>query len=161
MKLFAKNFLGEKFKVLYDASDRNLIRKYKWKITPKGYAKHHVGKCQVYMHRIILGVTDKNIHVDHINHNPLDNRKENLRACTHRENMLNRKPRGKSKYLGVYTIVNHRKNDKVYRTIVAQIKIDGKNKYLGSFKTEEEAARAYDEKAKIVHGQFANLNFKL
>jgi len=56
------------------------------------------------MHRFIIGVEDSKVHVDHINHDTLDNRKSNLRLCTNAENIRNQKIRkgGSSKYKGVY-----------------------------------------------------------
>lgn len=160
MDIFITNKKGEKYTVLFDDSDYSLILSHKWYIAG-GYAKTTTSK-SVRMHRLVLGITDPSIHVDHKNHNTLDNRKENLRAGSHRDNMLNRKPRGKSKYLGVYTIVNYGRNNNGvrYEYIAAQIKINGKNKCLGFFDSEEQAAHAYDAAAKIYHGEFANLNFK-
>lgn len=161
MELILTNKKGQVFTVLYDECDHELICKHNWWINPKGYVKDTTSK-QIYMHRLILGITDSKIHVDHKNHITIDNRRFNLRQGSHRDNMLNRKPRGKSKFLGVYTIINFGRNNngKAYEYIAAQIKINGKNKYLGSFKTEESAASAYDAAAKMYHGEFANLNFK-
>jgi hypothetical protein len=64
---------------------------------------------------------------------------------------MNKTPRGKSIYLGVYY------NGKHIRTV---IKIGSQRISLGNFKTEEEAAKRYDRIAKRFHGRFANLNFK-
>jgi hypothetical protein len=103
------------------------------------------------MHRLIMNTPDY-LEVDHIDGNGLNCQEYNMRNCTHRENTINRKPSGRSKYLGV-TI-----NKGGY--ILAQIKEYGKVYNLGSFKTEELAALAYDKAAKKIHGEFANLNFK-
>ncbi len=158
MELRITNTKGEQVTFIYDDLDHSKVSEHKW-YNRDGYA-YTTDTKRIAMHRLILGITDRKVHVDHINFNTYDNRRVNLRAGTHRHNMLNRKPRGKSKYLGVYTINTYRKNNKHYSYIVAQIKINGKNKYLGIFKTEAEAARKYDEMAKIIHGEFANLNFK-
>ena len=101
------------------------------------------------MHRFILNLKGREL-ADHINHNILDHRLCNLRKCTHAQNQMNRKVFCKkiSKYLGV----------SIY--IVATITVNGKSIHLGHFKTEEDAAHAYDEAAKKYHGEFANLNFK-
>lgn len=90
--------------------------------------------------------------VDHKNRIKTDDRIENLRAATRSENARNRSSmRGaSSKYLGVYV-----KNEPSW---IATINIDGKQHHLGSFKTEESAALAYNEMAKIHYGEFANLN---
>lgn len=74
--------------------------------------------------------------VDHINHDKTDNRVENLRLVTQRENTSHRKKKGSSKYPGVYW----NKRDQKW---MAYIWIDVKKKYLGLFEIEEEAAQAY------------------
>ena len=103
------------------------------------------------MHRVIMGVDDPNILVDHIDGNGLNNRRKNLRIVSNAENTFNRKRRigGTSKYKGVV-----RRDDRW----VAAIYPDGKNIHLGTFMTEEAAAQAYNEAAKKYHGQFAHLN---
>lgn len=109
----------------------------------------------VLMHRVILGVTDNNIKIDHIDHNGLNNQKSNLRICTNAENSKNKTSKigSSSKYLGV-------SYDKEKQKWFACIQLNGKTKYLGRFNEEEMAAKAYDEAAKENHGEFANLNFK-
>jgi len=105
----------------------------------------------IAMHRFIMDAP-ANLQVDHIDHNGLNNQKSNLRICTCQQNQTNKTAFGKSKYRGVFFDEGR---------IRCAIKINGKYKYLkGSFKTEEEAAHAYDVLAKIHHGEFANLNFK-
>ncbi len=112
------------------------------------------------MHRMILDVSQSNIFVDHKNHNPLDNRRENIRVCSLKENCKNKKPRGASKYLGVTVGMCYQSNGTVSGPYIrAAIRTNSKRLYLGYFKTEEDAARAYDEAAKVYHGEFANLNF--
>jgi hypothetical protein len=88
--------------------------------------------------------------VDHKNHNTLDNRRENLRLASFKENNRNRLPRSKTGYKGVSI-------DR-YGHPVAHIKIDGKSKYLGRFETVELAAIAYNKAAADAYGEFAWLN---
>ena len=104
------------------------------------------------LHRLVMDVTDSNIIVDHINRNPLDNRKANLRKCTTGENVRNKtKSVGKSsRYMGVS---NSREK---WRAI---IKSEGVKISLGTFASEEEAALAYDNAARTYFGNFASLNF--
>lgn len=101
------------------------------------------------MHRLILDAP-KGMQVDHINGNGLNNRRENIRLCTHEQNSYNQqKPYGSSKYKGVC-----RKRGKWD----AQIRASGKIIWLGSFATEDEAANAYDEAALKHFGEFAFTN---
>jgi hypothetical protein len=95
------------------------------------YAQCFLNKKKVRIHRLLL--PESKI-VDHINHDGLDNRRKNIRACTVRENLSNLINQGKSKYVGVF------KDGKVWRGV---IQIKGKSNYLGRFKTELEAANAY------------------
>ena len=114
-----------------------------------GYAYAKGGK---YMHRLVIGATKDQI-VDHKNGNTLDNRRENLRVCTQQENRRNsRKMKtAASPYKGVMRV----KNREAWRAI---IKVGGKPTYLGYFKQEVDAARAYNEAAKKFFGEFAVLN---
>jgi hypothetical protein len=106
------------------------------------------------MHREVLKAP-KGALVDHINHNGLDNRRANLRFVTAGQNCWNaRKKRGcSSKYKGVYF-------QKRSRRWLANIIYRGERIFLGCFDDEQSAARAYDEKAKQLFGQYATLNFQ-
>ena len=96
----------------------------------------------------------KGMVIDHINHNGLDNRRENLRICTNAENQRNR---GKQKNnTSGYKGVDWRKDHKKWR---ARINKDNKTIHIGYYNIIEEAARAYDAKAKELHGKYAQLNF--
>ena len=107
------------------------------------------------MHRQILHPPGHLV-VDHINHNGLDNRKANLRHATRVQNNRNRliiKRKGaSSKYKGV----SWRKRKKRWH---ARIHVNGRYKFLGYFKEEINAAKAYDKAAKKYHKEFASLNF--
>jgi hypothetical protein len=89
--------------------------------------------------------------VDHIDHDGLNNTRANIRTATTSQNATNRTfKKLKYHYRGVI-----RKND----GWIARIKKNGKRKILGPYKTEIEAACAYDLAAKELHGEFAVLNF--
>lgn len=111
-------------------------------------------KVMIKMHRQILGLTDPKIYCDHRDRDSLNNQRHNLRSCDFIENSRNKSPEkgSSSKYKGVHW---NKKNEK-WRS---SIRINGKSKYLGSFYDEIEAAKKYDEYAKIYHKEFAYLNF--
>jgi len=90
-----------------------------------------------YFHRLIMN-TPKGLMVDHMNHDTLDNRKINLRNVSHRENLSNQKRKSElsSSYVGVYW-------NKRARKWKAYIQINGKQKNLGYFTDELDAAIAY------------------
>lgn len=145
-----------------DAEDFVKLNVIKWSLTYSGgsrlkkrpYASGKIKNKAVGLHRFLLGVTDKNIQVDHINGDSLDNRKCNLRICSPSENRYNtrKRKRNKSGFKGVH----QKKSDGRYR---AQIKKDYHYFFLGDFISPEDAARAYDAKAKELFGEFAYLNF--
>lgn len=142
---------------LVDDDDYESLSKFRWvghkERSGIHYALRTVKKPvrkTIYMHRVIMN-TPLELCVDHIDHNGLNNQKSNLRNCTRSQNQANRKPSGRSKYLGVCLADNR---------IRAMITVNSKCLKIGSYKTEEAAAHAYDEAAKKYHGEFANLNFK-
>jgi hypothetical protein len=109
---------------------------------------------RIMLHRLIMDA-QKGVVVDHINGDGLDNRKSNLRICSHRQNILNQKKSklGSSQFKGVRRYVRFNKWG-------AQITVHGKQIHLGVFETEDEAARAYDEASLKYFGDFSRLNFK-
>lgn len=119
----------------------------------KVYAKRSVRKPggiqkSLYLHRTIMNAPD-GIEVDHINGDPLDNQRSNMRMCTHAENLRNQRPQtgGTSKHRGVSWC----KRDARWQV---HIKVNGKRLYLGNFTDEDDAARAYDAAAVQHFGEF-------
>ena len=141
---------------LVDADDFEKLSLHRWYLHPKGCACRHDHKRMVLMHRHILGINDPKIKVDHANHNPLDNQKNNLRPCTQSQNRMNSvKPINNiSGYKGV-CLNGHTIRKRPWQ---AQIKALGKIIYLGYFATAKEAARAYNHAAQEYFGEFACLN---
>ena|SRR3990167_8491390 len=139
-----------------DDDDFEKLKKYKWHYHKKGYAERKSNNKHIKMHRQILGLThgDKK-QGDHRDRQKLNNQKNNLRICTNLENSANRNSRknSTSEYLGVCFC---KKENKWKAQICKNYKIIR----IGAFKTEIEAALAYNKKAIEIHGEFANLNFK-
>lgn len=104
----------------------------------------------VLMHRQIMNAP-KGISIDHINHNGLDNRRQNLRFSTHSQNLQNQRVK-EEKYKGI----GKSPDGKKWQVIIAA---KGVKHYLGMFTHAETAAREYDKLAKLLHGEFACLNF--
>jgi hypothetical protein len=108
----------------------------------------------IYMSREIM-CCKPDEEADHKNHDTLDNRRQNLRMASHRQNGCNlRVPStNTSGFIGVSW---NRQRGKW----TAQIKIKRRNHFLGLFVRKEEAAKAHDRAAKQYHGEFASLNFR-
>lgn len=140
---------------LVDDEDYDYLNQFKWSARwcPKiqgYYAKRSVAtlngkQTTECMHRVIMA-TPKGLVVDHINHNTLDNQKANLRNVTHRKNISHRK--NKSQCYSQYTGVTWHKRSKKWQ---ANIRVNGKTKFLGLFLTEIEGHNAYMT-AKVLYG---------
>ena len=139
----------------------DLILEYKWRARKNKnrntwYALGHKyikGKMfNVKMHRLVMGKST--LQVDHIDCDGLNNQRSNLRFATQSQNSMNQRPQvGKaSKYKGVH----FNKNNKNF---VSRIQINGTRIHIGVYVNEIDAAKAYDEKAKEIFGEFARLNF--
>lgn len=141
---------------IIDSDDFAKVSEYKW-YGRKGkngtiYATSTMHK-NLHMHRFILGVTDRKMFVDHIDHNGLNNSKSNLRKVNNSQNMRNMRPckNTSSKFKGVYW----NKTKKLWTT---QITVNKNKKHIGHFINEIDAAKRYNEMAKKLHGEFAFLN---
>lgn len=145
-------FLTKGHVALVDDNYYEWLNQYKWCAketkTDKIYAIAKINGEMKYMHRIIMG-SPAGKDVDHKNNNGIDNQRENLRVCTRSQNQHNRMPNGKtSKHKGV----SWDKTAGKYRVSISNNK---KSRYLGLFKDEIEAATAYKNAAKELHGEYA------
>lgn len=110
------------------------------------------------LHRLIaihfIPNPDNLPYVDHIDGNRLNNSIENLRWCTMSQNNMNKgaTPGSSSSYKGV----SWTKDKNKWKAFT---KLNGKMIHLGYHECEEDAARAYDAKARELHGEFVRLNF--
>lgn len=103
----------------------------------------------IAMHRVVLPPT-KGMQIDHINRDTLDNRRSSLRLATRQQNIMNSKRRStnKSGFKGV-------SYNPVTNAWSAQIGVNYKTIYLGSYKTKEEAHAVYAAAAIQYAGEFA------
>lgn len=140
--------------VRVDADCLPLLGLVDWHIDAHGYVRAWLrparGKRKILLlHREIMKAPP-GLCVDHINGDPLDNRRANLRLCTHAQNMKNRRlhRNNTSGFKGVWRRRNRWR---------AEIKVEGQRISLGTFATIEEAAAAYAEGAHRFHGEFARI----
>jgi hypothetical protein len=139
--------------IIIDIDDFDKVKTYHWYIKD-GYPSANImlNGCRkaIRLHRLILNYFDK-LYIDHINHNKLDNRKCNLNIVSASQNQQNLKPK-KNGYRGVY------KSGKKFKS---SIRINGKDIYLGTFDTFEDAKKArinaenkyFDYKQKITKAE--------
>jgi len=150
--------------VLLDDEDYEKYHKFKWyaqgtknhiyaaRSVRYGPHKENKKKC-LYLHRLILNCKEDEV-VDHIDHNTLNNQKYNLRLASHKENIRNRKNtycKKDTAYKGVF-------KQKGSKTWGAQIVVNYKRIIKSGYKTQNEAAIAYNELAIEHFGEFALLN---
>lgn len=140
--------------VLIDAEDQYRVFEKNWQIDSSGRVGHMQRKKGLprkwFSLPRFINDTPKDVQIDHINRNPLDNRRVNLRRCTQQQNQHN-KPPLKGRFKGVCFVKCRNK----WR---ASIKDNGKHKHLGYFDCDIKAAKAYNERAKKLHGEFVWLN---
>lgn len=145
---------------LVDDEDFEALNQYEWyaiKTQKNTYAvrciyNKETGQVRhLRMHRIIMSATERWDLIDHIDHNPLNNQKYNLRRVTQRQNLLNSKRFNKTGYKGV----TYRKDNSKF---TATIHAEGRDISLGCYTTAVEAAKAYDRAALNYFKEYACIN---
>lgn len=140
---------------IIDEEDYPLVSKSKWFAVQfdNGLWYAYTNRPRrIAMHRVIMG-DPPGMLVDHKDGDGLRNTRDNLRVCTRAQNLQNRRgptKKSKSGYMGVSPVRGR---------WVVYIGVDGKSRYIGTYDSPEEAARASDESAIRFHGEFASLNF--
>lgn len=152
---------------MVDDEDYELLNQWRWNITKKEkdhtyYVRRTINseRRTVLMHRLILNAGPMEL-VDHKDHNGLNNTRSNIRIATYSQNSANQKAKynSTSKYIGVKRKkVYSRSRHKYWEYWEAYIQSDGKWLFLGTHKTEDDAAIAYNKKASELRGEFAVLN---
>jgi hypothetical protein len=139
---------------LVDDDDYEWLGQWKWcsffKNDGPPYAARTEQGRNIFMHRLIMSAPPRQI-IDHRNKNTLDNTRSNLRFASEAQNSANRRKISNAKpYKGIF------RNKLRWQ---ARVEVNHKGIYLGSYRTPEEAARAYDRAAREYFGDFAQLNF--
>lgn len=152
---------------LIDAEDFELVSKNMWYAKSGDFrsvyamANDGAGKFKS-MPNVIMGKSPDGRAIDHINRNGADNRKANLRFAAHAENMRNCAPLNIINKSSQYKGVSLNKNSLIGNRIMkwkVRLRHDNKEMIIGHYRNEIEAAKAYDDAARLHHGEFAYLNF--
>lgn len=148
---------------LIDDEDYDLVSAYQWYATTseRGHTQYAItrygygrgGWKTLRMHALVMGTDPEGREIDHRNRDGLDNRRTNLRWATKAQRRWNQGVRrdSQSGFKGVHLLRG--------RYWTATIRQFGKQLHLGYFPDAESAARAYDQKARELHGEFAYQNF--
>ena len=143
---------------IVDDGDYELAMRFKWYPAIEKHTVYAVAclpnpQRTVRLHRLILGLTNPKVLVDHCNHNGLDCRRENLRTVDSKQNARNTRKRlgYTSQFKGVYF-------DKACQKWRAALRIEGRKVSLGSHTTEQDAAISYNIGARQYFGEYGYQN---
>lgn len=134
---------------MVDESDVPLVAQYNWCVGVNGVPRASVNGKMTTIHKLLNPTWRE---CDHVSTDQLDNRRSNLRECSRRENVCNRRKASVGAYSSRFKGVSL---DRRRGRFTASITYEGKCHYLGSFVTEEEAHKAYAAAATKYHGAFA------
>jgi hypothetical protein len=155
IKLYSKLQTTE---TIIDKHDHNRVKNYRWyRNGTDGYVltnyKDLVGNYhKLFLHHLICPC-DSGYVVDHINGDILDNRRHNLRVCTHTQNIQNQRLRTNNTS-GAKGVVWH-KRDHIWEVSITS---NGTRHYLGRYKSKIDAINAYNKASMEFHGAFSNTN---
>ena len=138
---------------IIDRDDYALLSRYTWLKGKRGYPVTSINRKSITLHRFLLDFPD-GYDIDHISGDKLDNRRLNLRVCTHQQNMCNQKMRNTNST--GFTGVSYLKNARAYE---AYVHCHGKKHHLGLHATPEATARARDHAARKLFGIYGRFNF--
>jgi len=141
--------------VLVDPGDLAAVSRHTWGVTQENYVRATIDGERVFLHRWLTGAGAGQV-VDHVNGDPLDNRRSNLRVCTTAQNLANKKrpSTNTSGYKGVVWRPSRGKWE-------AAIQPRSGYRFLGRFDDPWEAAQAYNAAAIELYGEFARLNERI
>ena len=137
---------------IVDHDDYDWLNQWKWSLSGR-YVHRKAGKRTIYLHRLICG-NPKGMVCDHINGDPLDNRRSNLRICHQKDNTRNSKlqKNNKTGFVGVSFL-------KSYGKFESYIHVNHKKINLGYFDDPIVAAKTRDIASIKYFGEFGRLNF--
>lgn len=166
-----KIYLSQLQFALVDDEDFEFLNQWKWSAVKSKHSKTFYAVRSYYgekrktirMHKVIFERYNQFEieEIDHIDRNGLNNQKNNLRHATRQQNICNVRGFGVSKYKGVTHLSRTKKVKNGYKTYFyyrSRICLNKKTIEIGLFKTEIEAAIAYNKKALELHGEFAFIN---
>lgn len=144
---------------IVDDEDYSRVMEHKWmlrrtKTERCNYPTSYASKAPLrkMYHFILRYKPEKGKEIDHIDGNGLNNQKSNLREVTHQQNHFNRGPTGNRKYKGVF-------RDKRSNRWRASCEASEERVVDEGYASEYDAALAYDNLARRLHGEYARLNF--
>lgn len=141
-------YIGDNIEFTFSPEDYHKIKNHSWYLSSNGYVSTRINDKIVGIHRLIMDVWDDKC-VDHINHNTLDNTRENLRVCTIQENNFNQVNR-KDSISGRIGVVPTENGEKW----IAQIGYNKQNIRLGTFEDKDEAIEVRRKAEEKYFGKF-------
>ena len=141
----------------FDLEDYEKIKDYSWSIDTQGYVVSNLfGDCKhttVKLHRLIMGVSQSDIQVDHIDHKKYDNRKKNLRLVNNQQNCMNRSLQNNNTS-GTAGVTYNKDSG----TWTSRIYYKNETIYLGCYHTKEQAIAVRKQAENDYYGEYSYSN---